>query len=1220
MRFAHKLVACAVSFTLALGGVPALAFAAPTSANDSASTAAVADSTDQSAASTDAAAIDEAATPSDDQAADSTQDAKADNTTAAESDQADKAAATEETDADDEAVADEAAAAALAADDEADADDDAATASAQAVSLKTGTALTLKLADTSGVLDIAGASLDNGVAAQIYPSNNTPAQRFRLIKDTETGAYMFVNVKSKKVLDVTAGKATAGTAVQQYTRNNTDAQFWDIEELEDGSYALATHLTSSSDEKLYLTASGSGDSGALTIEPRSLNARQSFKVDFCEQKVEDGLYTINLAADPTLVLDVAGASWSSSANVQLYSSNNTIAQMFQFEWDKTTGYYKIISASSAQTLDVVGASTADSANVQQYPSNSTFAQRWLVGETDNGYVIQNALSVKALDVAAGKLASGTNVQQYKLNGTAAQLWTLTPATIPSGSIFSIHAGANTGYAVDIAGGSTSDYANAQIYSDNGTAAQQFLIMDADSDGYYTIRNVKSGKYLTASGDAGSGANVVQQSLESADGQLWAPTVTDKGIVWKNKAGTVLDIAGAVYSNGTNVQAYKANGTSAQGFLLRGCASAEMGIIDYYTEVSGQIITSTLVNGNPYLFLGSTADVTAVPLLFSSETTGDKAMISAKKATGYTTIVSGDTLNLEDLGCYDSSVGGYVLYVKTSATSPVTKLTIMVSSSVPTMYILSDDPVSEGRAYVEASADHSAKASATMLLLEPDGTVTYGDTSSAITIKGRGNSTWQASAKKPYQIKLDKKTDLLNTGDKDNKNKTWVLLANAGDSTLLHNTVAYNLALELGMTEATESEAIDLYYDGEYRGSYLLCEKVQVGSGRVDIADMDDANEQANPDVDFDTLKTATATNKYGNAYQYVVGVENPEDITGGYLIEMDSAYYASEKSWFTANGDTYVTKNPEYMSKDEALYISEFFQEALNSLSTGNASDYFDMESLAQTYLINELTKNIDSYCTSTYFYKPQGEDKIYCSPVWDFDTSFGVRNENNSEGIGYTYAGYYAGNRAFMANALKSSDLRSAIQSTYTTQLNDIIVNIVLGDADAAGTFVKSISSYSNTLAKSQSMDQILWGVSNFGNCYPAANTWEENVAYMKNFVQWRNTWLFNEISSWTTSSYSTANTVTVYDGIDYALVFDAKTYLNTYSDLKTAFGTDYEAALEHFVNNGMAEGRQASSNFNVYAYKARYADLQKAFGDDLPAYYKHFIQFGFSEGRTAL
>ncbi len=91
----------------------------------------------------------------------------------------------------------------------------------------------------------------------------------------------------------------------------------------------------------------------------------------------------------------------------------------------------------------------------------------------------------------------------------------------------------------------------------------------------------------------------------------------------------------------------------------------------------------------------------------------------------------------------------------------------------------------------------------------------------------------------------------------------------------------------------------------------------------------------------------------------------------------------------------------------------------------------------------------------------------------------------------------------------------------------------------------------------------------------------------------------------------------VYVYNGLDYAPVFDPEYYLNTYADLNQAFGGDASQAFSHFIYNGIYEGRTASPDFSVTAYKDRYADLREAFGDDLMLYVEHYLTNGIREGR---
>lgn len=91
-----------------------------------------------------------------------------------------------------------------------------------------------------------------------------------------------------------------------------------------------------------------------------------------------------------------------------------------------------------------------------------------------------------------------------------------------------------------------------------------------------------------------------------------------------------------------------------------------------------------------------------------------------------------------------------------------------------------------------------------------------------------------------------------------------------------------------------------------------------------------------------------------------------------------------------------------------------------------------------------------------------------------------------------------------------------------------------------------------------------------------------------------------------------------TVRNGVDYADVFDINYYMAHNRDLQNAFGDDYDKYLDHFIKNGMKEGRQAIETFNVWEYK-KYKDLQEAFGNDLVAYYMHYIRRGKNEKRKA-
>lgn len=442
-----------------------------------------------------------------------------------------------------------------------------------------------------------------------------------------------------------------------------------------------------------------------------------------------------------------------------------------------------------------------------------------------------------------------------------------------------------------------------------------------------------------------------------------------------------------------------------------------------------------------------------------------------------------------------------------------ELRVMVSEGVGALYLTSEDPVNEGRLFVEASPDHSAKAKGSMRLMGADGTLVY---DGALTqIKGRGNTTWYLD-KKPYQIKLEEKSDLLQTGNEDNANKTWVLLANAADATLLHNTVAYEFAQSLGLSIAPEGEPVDLYYDGEYRGSYLLSEKVEINDGRVDIHKLEDDNEEANPDVDLGELPVAQATNSYGYSFQYVEGMTDPADITGGYLVELDSAYYAAERCWFETSAGTFVVKEPENLSLTQMTYISEFFQRAIDATDpertppAGEVADYVDVTSFAQVYMVNQLAKNVDWYVSSNYFYLPSEGDAekrglhhvLYAGPVWDFDTAFGIRAESEDaagwrdpEGLLFTQAQHVWFSRC--------PEVVAEVERLASERGNQLALALT------AGGEVPSVDELAAALAASQRMDAVIWEDPKIINWVPPLATYEENVAYLRDWIATRAAWL---------------------------------------------------------------------------------------------------------------
>lgn len=103
------------------------------------------------------------------------------------------------------------------------------------------------------------------------------------------------------------------------------------------------------------------------------------------------------------------------------------------------------------------------------------------------------------------------------------------------------------------------------------------------------------------------------------------------------------------------------------------------------------------------------------------------------------------------------------------------------------------------------------------------------------------------------------------------------------------------------------------------------------------------------------------------------------------------------------------------------------------------------------------------------------------------------------------------------------------------------------------------------------------------------------------------------------TTGSTAITDGVTVYNGKDYSAVYNYNYYIEKNPDVAAAFPNDDITTLQHFVECGMKEGREASPNFVLSVYQAKNPDLAAAFGNDTIRYYEHYIDRGKAEGRIA-
>ena len=115
--------------------------------------------------------------------------------------------------------------------------------------------------------------------------------------------------------------------------------------------------------------------------------------------------------------------------------------------------------------------------------------------------------------------------------------------------------------------------------------------------------------------------------------------------------------------------------------------------------------------------------------------------------------------------------------------------------------------------------------------EKNGVTVVEHETEAAQLRGRGNSTWFLSDKKPYRLRFDQNTSILGMP----KAKNYVLLAEYADKSLMRNVITQKMvSLMNDLPYSLEVRFVELYVNEEYRGVYVLTEQVEVHKNKFEI--------------------------------------------------------------------------------------------------------------------------------------------------------------------------------------------------------------------------------------------------------------------------------------------------------------------------------------------------------------------------------------------------
>ena len=342
----------------------------------------------------------------------------------------------------------------------------------------------------------------------------------------------------------------------------------------------------------------------------------------------------------------------------------------------------------------------------------------------------------------------------------------------------------------------------------------------------------------------------------------------------------------------------------------------------------------------------------------------------------------------------------------------------------------------------------------------------------IQIRGRGNSTWTAEEKKPYQIKFLEGQEVLGMAD----DRRWVLLAEYFDRSMIRNKLSYEMGQMSNFDYSPQGEYVEVFFNDQPQGTYVLAQKVEESKNRLDIGDngylieMDQRYRVAEDDVYFEPPIFRQRAEKF-SWLDTIYNIKEPADIQYG-----SEAY---------SNVENFVNAFEEVLFGDNFKDPEEGYR------------SYIDLDSFIDWYLINEIGKSVDAYGYASVFFSYVPGEKIKMGPIWDFDLSYG--NADYSATAFYA-EGNHINQHPWFERLLEDDFFRQKVIERYTHYY------------DKRDEFLALIDKFSDQINRSQVLNYELYqnlGEEMWNNRSAVFQTHAEEVEYLKSWLFERINWM---------------------------------------------------------------------------------------------------------------
>ncbi len=423
--------------------------------------------------------------------------------------------------------------------------------------------------------------------------------------------------------------------------------------------------------------------------------------------------------------------------------------------------------------------------------------------------------------------------------------------------------------------------------------------------------------------------------------------------------------------------------------------------------------------------------------------------------------------------------GDVIKGTKGATSPATRFTKGPSKlGQNVLYVTVDDfkdPVVKG-------ADYEANA-----VMVTDGQPTKPFRVDEFAVRGNSSA---AKIKHPYKIKFKKNRRPFGLPE----DKTWILLANYGDRSLVRTALGYDMGAGLdGLDWTPRGTFTELYVNGDYKGSYQLSESIKIDKNRINIS------QKKGIVVEIDKHFEEDGIPGFFGDHQIPYALKDPDERKKG----------KDEDEGIT--DDKIASFKSRILAFEKVLYGNDFKDKE------NGWTKYLDLDSAVDYYLVKEFSKENDGdFYRSNFFYMPDytnSSKKFYMGPVWDFDRSAGSKPDISESGTtiaspsGWWLRGkgspnHSTGKTHWYVQMTKDPVFLAALKQRWAEKrgfFKDLADHGVEREAAKVGVAAKN--------------DRERWGANSPQRLPARASTYKGEIEFLKDWYQKRFAWMDSQL-----------------------------------------------------------------------------------------------------------